>query len=205
VTVVDTMAPALTGIPGNLTVTATSAAGAVVTWPAPTAVDFVSGSVPVTCTPASGSTFAVGTTAVTCTAADAAGHTATAGFSVTVAAAPPPPTGQLTVLYATLGGARFLDVDVFLFQGVKGETVTVRLAASPSGSFTGGPALLTLLGNGVLKADATTLPNAVTATLPATGTYYATVSELLGKSRFTGAYTLTLESTQNAWRTFAQK
>ena len=36
------------------------------------------------CTPASGSTFALGTTTVNCTASDAAGNTGTASFNVTV-------------------------------------------------------------------------------------------------------------------------
>ena len=55
----------------------------VVTYPTPTATDG-SGSVAVRCTPASGSSFDIGVTPVTCTATDAAGNTASAGFSVTV-------------------------------------------------------------------------------------------------------------------------
>ena len=39
---------------------------------------------PVTCTPASGATFAVGTTAVDCSASDAAGNAVTGNFTVTV-------------------------------------------------------------------------------------------------------------------------
>jgi hypothetical protein len=60
----------------------------VVNWSA-TASDLVSGSVAVTCLPASGSTFPLGITAVSCTATDAAGNSASAGFTVTVLAAPP--------------------------------------------------------------------------------------------------------------------
>jgi HYR domain-containing protein len=67
----------------NLTRQATSAAGAVVTF-APTAVDNVDGSVPVVCTPPSGSTFALGTTQVHCTATDSAGNVGSANFNVTV-------------------------------------------------------------------------------------------------------------------------
>jgi len=76
---------ALSGVPSAMTVDATSPAGAVVTWPAPTAVDEDSPASPiapsavhedgdatatVACSPASGSTFAIGVTTVTCTATD---------------------------------------------------------------------------------------------------------------------------------------
>ncbi|MEU1489109.1 VWA domain-containing protein [Streptomyces sp. NPDC005776] len=57
-----------------------------------TAIDAEDGSLPVTCTPATGSFFPVGTTTVTCSATDAAGNTGTdtAHFEVL---APPPPSG----------------------------------------------------------------------------------------------------------------
>lgn len=82
--VVDTTAPVISGVPTNLTVEATGSDGATVSWVAPTAQDAVDGVVPVSCTPASSSTFALGTTPVTCRATDAAGNTAEATFTVTV-------------------------------------------------------------------------------------------------------------------------
>lgn len=82
VTVVDTTPPVLLP-PGDLIVDATSPAGAVVTFAA-SAVDQVDGAVVVTCAPASGEPFGVGTTTVSCTATDAAGNTTTGGFVVTV-------------------------------------------------------------------------------------------------------------------------
>ena len=54
-----------------------------VTYTAPTATDNCPG-VTTACIPASGSTFPVGTTTVTCTATDTAGNTATCSFTVTV-------------------------------------------------------------------------------------------------------------------------
>src|SRR5205814_2102035 len=63
---------------------ASSAAGALVTYTKPTATDAVDGAVPVTCTPASGTLFALGTTSVSCTAKDAANNTALSAFTVTV-------------------------------------------------------------------------------------------------------------------------
>ena len=85
ITVRDTTPPALT-VPAPMTVTATGNSGAVVTFTA-SAVDLVDLTRPVTCSPASGSTFPVGTTTVTCTAADTRGNTATSTFTVTVKAA----------------------------------------------------------------------------------------------------------------------
>jgi HYR domain len=61
----------------------------VVTWTA-SAVSVVDGSVPVTCTPPSGSTFDLGTTPVTCTASDSTGNSATGSFNVTVGDTTPP-------------------------------------------------------------------------------------------------------------------
>src|SRR4051812_8440428 len=84
VTVADTTAPHLT-LPADVTTDATSASGAPVSFTA-IASDAVDGAVPVTCDPASGSTFAVGTTTVTCSATDAAGNPAQGTFTVTVRA-----------------------------------------------------------------------------------------------------------------------
>src|SRR5207249_9719397 len=85
VIVQDTTAPIISNVPANITATATSTAGATVSYTLPTASDIVDGSVSVSCSRASGSTFALATTIVTCTATDAHGNKATASFSVTVA------------------------------------------------------------------------------------------------------------------------
>ena len=82
VTVVDTTAPALT-LPASITATATSPAGAAVTF-STSAVDLVDGALPVTCTPASGSTFVPGTTTVDCRATDSRGNVGRGSFVVTV-------------------------------------------------------------------------------------------------------------------------
>lgn len=84
--VVDTTPPALV-VPADLTVPATSGSGAQVTLPAATATDIVDGSVTPSCSvPADTPTvFGLGTTAVTCTATDAAGNTSAAqSYDVTV-------------------------------------------------------------------------------------------------------------------------
>ena len=81
----DTSPPVLGALPAGLVVEATSADGAVVTYDAPTATDDRDASPSVSCLPASGSSFPLGTTAVSCTATDAAGNTSEPqGFDVLV-------------------------------------------------------------------------------------------------------------------------
>jgi hypothetical protein len=82
VTVADDTPPHV-AVPPDPTVEATGPSGAIVTYTA-SASDVVDGTVPVTCAPASGSTFAVGDTAVTCSATDAEGNTGSASFTVHV-------------------------------------------------------------------------------------------------------------------------
>ncbi len=82
VTVKDTTAPVISSVPSNLTLEATSAAGAVATFSA-TATDAVGATV--SYSKNSGTVFPLGTTTVTVNAIDAAGNTATpASFTVTV-------------------------------------------------------------------------------------------------------------------------
>ena len=84
----DSTPPVLT-LPANLVVEATSPAGATATYSA-SANDDTDGSVAVNLSPASGSTFPLGTTTVTASAKDAAGNTATGSFTVTVRDTTPP-------------------------------------------------------------------------------------------------------------------
>jgi X-Pro dipeptidyl-peptidase len=79
---VDSDPPVLT-LPAPITVDAVSPAGRTVTFTA-TATDLIDPSPTVTCTPASGSTFAIGTTAVSCTAKDSSGNETTDTFTVHV-------------------------------------------------------------------------------------------------------------------------
>jgi len=78
----DTTSPVIS-VPASMTHSATSPAGAVVAYDA-TATDNADASVTPSCAPPSGSTFAVGTTTVRCTAADSSGNRAEAAFTVTV-------------------------------------------------------------------------------------------------------------------------
>ena len=82
INVVDTTLPVIS-VPANITVDAMSPAGAAVSYVV-SATDGITPNLVVTCNPPSGSVFAIGTTTVTCTTADAAGNSATASFTVTV-------------------------------------------------------------------------------------------------------------------------
>src|SRR5262249_56782310 len=76
VVVQDTTPPIISGTPVSFALEATGAGGAAATWTPPTATDIVDGAVDVLCAPLSGTTFAVGTTTVTCTATDAHSNSA---------------------------------------------------------------------------------------------------------------------------------
>lgn len=104
----DTTPPVLT-LPADITAEATSAAGAVVTYSA-SAHDAVDSTVPVSCNPASGSTFPLGTTTVECSAKDTANNTATGSFNVTVRDTTAPtlsnlPANQSAVATSSAGAA----------------------------------------------------------------------------------------------------
>jgi hypothetical protein len=77
--------PILTGCPGDMTFGPDPGLYTkTVTWPAPSATDSCDGTRPVTCVPASGTGFAVGTTAVTCSALNSCGVLTSCSFNVTV-------------------------------------------------------------------------------------------------------------------------
>ena len=112
VTVIDTTPPEIT-TPSIVEVEATSSAGAIATFVV-TAYDLVDGSVPVTCTPPSGSLFALGSTDVFCSAMDSRGNGDVVTFPVLVQDTTPP---EVTSIAATPGllwppNHRMVDVTV---------------------------------------------------------------------------------------------
>ncbi len=81
---IDTTAPVIE-FHSNITNEATSSVGATVNYTAPNATDNIDATVVATCTPASGSIFALTTTLVTCNKTDVAGNVATStNFNITV-------------------------------------------------------------------------------------------------------------------------
>jgi len=89
VTVEDTTAPKLFGMPADQNLTTGDPNGTTLTYDSPTARDAVDPSPDVSCSPASGSQIPVGTTTVTCTARDATGNHASDSFTVHVTYVPP--------------------------------------------------------------------------------------------------------------------
>jgi hypothetical protein len=79
---IDKSAPTL-NLPATVTVEATSASGATATYSA-SASDMADPSVPVNCSPASGTPFPMDNTTVNCSGTDDAGNTTTGSFTVTV-------------------------------------------------------------------------------------------------------------------------
>jgi hypothetical protein len=99
VTVAESSPPVIV-VPADITAAATGPSGAKVSFPV-TATDPVDGALVSACAPASGSTFPIGTTTVSCSATDRAGNGAAASFTVTV----PPPSGPVITVpaYRVLG------------------------------------------------------------------------------------------------------
>jgi hypothetical protein len=81
---VDSTAPDIALAPAPNPVEAKGPDGAIASYTLPSAQDLVEGLVPVDCKPASGSQFKVGTTIVSCSAADSKGNTASKTFNVAV-------------------------------------------------------------------------------------------------------------------------
>lgn len=132
VTVVDTTAPV---IAGTVTASAEAAgpAGSPVTFTLPTAVDAVDGPVPVTCTPTSGSTFAVGATAVACTAKDNAGQTATSSGTVVVRdTAPPSVNAPAPIIVGATSASGITSADTRVSAFLGSATATDVVTASPT-------------------------------------------------------------------------
>ena len=134
VTVVDTTPPAISA-PLSQAAEATGPAGAVVTFNA-TAQDIVDGQQDATCAPASGSTFPLGNTVVTCGATDAHGNVATpATFTVSVLDTQPPVIGNLpadqTLEATSAAGASYVFAPT-AFDVVAGAVAVTCAPASGS-------------------------------------------------------------------------
>jgi TolB protein len=99
----DTVPPTLT-LPPNISVNATGPAGATVAYSA-TASDGVDPTPTLSCLPASGSLFPIGTRTVNCTATDDAGNSASGSFTVTVHGAGAQITALSTKTAAFVDGA----------------------------------------------------------------------------------------------------
>jgi hypothetical protein len=92
------------------------------------------------------------------------------------------------------------DRNTFIFQGNKGDAITLTLQLAQDGTANGGRAVLILQdrirGTWFFRANRGALPNQIQTTLPATGEYLVTVMDdpfCRRSARFRGDYVLSLE------------
>ncbi len=159
VTVNDTTAPSVT-CPDDISTNIPSGqTSVVVNYPQPTASDNC-GSVTANCAPASGSSFPLGVTNVTCTATDGSGNTGTCSFAVTVLVAAPCPDltgvwsnlvqtckGEGTALHCKLRGRLFVQNA----GSSNAPTSLVRFYLSNDAIFDVGDTLLKQVATGKVK------------------------------------------------------
>ncbi|MEA2578411.1 MAG: hypothetical protein QOD78_1999 [Chloroflexota bacterium] len=152
-TVQDTTAPTLTGMPGDRSLTTDDPTGTTLTYRAPGATDIADADPMVGCRPASGSHIGLGTTKVTCTATDGSGNSASASFDVSVTYVAPhsasavwgePVAGSGTVFSANRGRNVPIKVELSI-DGTIRTSGDARLRVTPCA---GGDALTMALSFG---------------------------------------------------------
>jgi hypothetical protein len=113
----------------DIKVDTTDSSGAVVSYATPAATDDRDGTDAVSCAPTSGSLFAIGTSVVTCTAADAAGNTSISTFNVVVGlvAPPAPPAAPVTAPPVASGGGGSI------IAATQGPLVSDSFGGEPTG------------------------------------------------------------------------
>ncbi len=149
----DTEAPTIS-CPGNITATATSAAGAEVTFAAPTGTDNCDGATTTqTAGLASGGTFPLGTTIVEFTVTDAAGLTASCSFEVTVAGIAPVITCPTPITVNTAAGLCEAAVD-FTATAVGIPDATITYSQQPGTVFQAGVTTVTATATNAVGSDA---------------------------------------------------
>jgi hypothetical protein len=132
-------------IQSEIVLEATSPSGAVATY-SPTATDAVDGPVPVNCTPASGSTFPLGTTKVQCSASDSNGNTGQVKFHVTVRDTTAPVLTLPSDITTTAEGSTVVNFFATATDAVSGTTA-VNCSPASGSSFA--------LGTTVVQCSAT--------------------------------------------------
>jgi Ca2+-binding RTX toxin-like protein len=134
VTVVQNTPPVVT-VPGSMVLEATSSNGAVATFTA-SANDAQDGSINPTCTPASGSTFPVGMTTVTCSATDILSAKGTASFTVQVQDTTPPVLNlPAPISVSTTGSTATVSFTVTATDLVSGPIANVPCTPASGSAF----------------------------------------------------------------------
>ena len=143
VNVVDTTPPTITNVPSGVTVEANGPSGSTASYSSPSANDSVDGPVPVFCAPATGSTFPLGTTTVTCNAADANHNQASTSFTVNVVDTTPPALALPAPLVVTTPSSAGCVMPCSSVLGWLASASAQDLVdAHPGMSWTGLPAVL---------------------------------------------------------------
>jgi len=148
VTVKDTTAPAFDDYDDITGIEATGPLGADVSFDLPTASDAVDDDVTVTCDPASGSTFPLGLTTVTCTATDDHTNSSTTTFDVTVVDTTAPDFGASAlddiIKEGDTTGGSYVTFDIpTAIDGVDGPVTVTCDPASGAFFSLGGPTVVT--------------------------------------------------------------
>ncbi len=133
VTVRDSIAPLFTGVPPTgVKVQATSISGAIVNYQKPLAVDQINGNRPVSCSPSSGSFFAMGKTTVNCSTSDASGNQSATSFEVLVFDTPVLTLPGTIEAPATTTSGALVTYSASAMDGVDGAITPI--CTPPSGS-----------------------------------------------------------------------
>jgi hypothetical protein len=172
---------ALQNVPADITTQGTSPSGAVVTYTPPTASDEGGEASPVDCLPASGSTFAIGTTTVTCTATDSddANSPVTATFTVDVTAAPTHLTAYPQLVVLGPGSIGLFNVGATLTSGgvpVAGEPIAFWLGGFPLCSAVTSASGTATCSIGLLQELAVVLANGYSASFAGDGHFLASTA-----------------------------
>ncbi|MGH2474594.1 MAG: HYR domain-containing protein [Candidatus Limnocylindrales bacterium] len=194
VTVIDTTAPTLVGMPADQEVTTADPTGTTLAYTPPTATDVVDPAPIVACVPAAGGHIGLGATTVTCTATDASQNAASDTFDVVVSHSAPH-TASATWLEPVGGDG--------VFVANRGRTVPVKVQLFVDGvERLAGDASLSLVPCGDGDVSVTELVNAggrwnaSLDTAGLAGTCYTVGAAIDGLTA--GAFTLELRGTEAA-------
>ena len=142
VTISDNVPPVI-NCPVNITTTATSAAGAVVTYTAPVGTDNCSATTTRIAGPASGSTFPIGTTTVTYQVTDAAGNSVQCSFTVTVSGLAPQISCPANITVNATAGQCGANVPFGASETTGIPASTISYSIAPSSFFAVGTTTVT--------------------------------------------------------------
>ena len=187
VTVRNANRPPVVTVPANITTEATGPTGAKVSFQA-TATDPEQGALTPVCAPASGKTFPIGTTTVTCKATDNAGASASASFTITVQDTTPPvftcAATYTTVYAAYTTGATVAYVPPAATDVVSGAA-TVKCTPAPKAIFPIGNSPVTCTAKDTAGNIATTTFTVrVIYQAPTDGTFFLSPIKSDGSAKF---------------------